>query len=55
MTTGYTWMDMVGLSSVQLPSGLSESYDYDDRCRLSGRRNSDGALTASYEYQLNNE
>ena len=54
-TTSYTWRDISRLESVTLPTGQSESYDYDSRSRMSGRRDSDGRLTQSYEYRLLNE
>lgn len=53
--TSYTWQDLVGLSSVSLPSGQSESYTYDSKGRLSERRDTDGDTTVSYEYNLVNE
>lgn len=53
--TSYTWQDLVGLSSVSLPSGQSESYTYDSKGRLSERRDTDGETTLSYEYNLVNE
>lgn len=54
-STSYTWQDLVGLTSVTLPSGQSENYTYDSKGRLSERRNSDGEKTVSYEYKLVNE
>ena len=54
-TTSYTWKDIARLKSVTMPTGLSESYDYDSHSRMSGRRDSDGRLIQSYEYHLLNE
>lgn len=54
-TTSYTWLDLIGLGSVSLPSGQSESYSYDGRKRLCGRHDTDGETTVSYEYNLVNE
>ena len=54
-STSYTWQDLVGLTSVTLPSGQSESYTYDSKGRLSERKDSDGTSTQTYQYHLNNE
>lgn len=54
-TASYTWQDLVGLTSVTLPSGQSESYTYDSKGRLSERKDSDGTSTQTYQYHLNNE
>ena len=40
----YRWSDMIGLTSVTYPSGLSERYTYDPHNRLSTVRDSDGDL-----------
>lgn len=53
--TSYTWQDLIGLGSVSLPSGQSESYTYDSKGRLSERCDTDGDTTVSYEYNLVNE
>lgn len=50
--TTYTWKDMVGLSSLTLPSGLSASYSYDYYGRLSEERNSDGNAVRHIEGRL---
>ena len=53
--TSYTWQDLVGLTSVSMPTGQGESYEYDDRKRLAEIHDTDGAKTVSYEYHLVNE
>ena len=54
-TTAYQWRDLIGLSGISLPDGRSEHYSYDSRNRLSARQDSDGNMTVSYYYHLENE
>ena len=51
----YSWLDMVGLKSRSMPTGQSESYEYDSRSRLSAIRNTAGQKTATYQYHLRTE
>lgn len=53
--TTYGWQDMIGLSSVQYPNGLSESYQYDNYNRLSSTKDSDGKLVSRLEGRLSSE
>lgn len=53
--TSYTWQDLVGLTSVSMPTGQSESYEYDDRNRLIEIHDTDGTTITSFGYHLINE
>lgn len=53
--TLYTWQDMIGLSSVNYPSGLAESYLYDSHNRLSIIKNSDGKIVSKLTGRLSSE
>ena len=51
-TTSYTWKDLVGLSGVTYPSGLSETYEYDSCNRLYRILDADGNPVTRYRYSL---
>lgn len=53
--SAYTWIDLIGLSSLSSPSGQTEHYEYDSHNRLSVVRNTEGQKTASYLYHLKHE
>ena len=50
--TSFTWKDLVGLSSVTYPSGMSETYQYDSNNRLYRILDSDGNPVTQYQYNL---
>ena len=50
--TSYTWKDLVGLSSVTYPSGMSETYQYDSNNRLYRILDPDGNPVTQYQYNL---
>ncbi|MBQ6302262.1 MAG: hypothetical protein IJK75_07740 [Bacteroidales bacterium] len=51
-TTTYTWKDLVGLAGVTYPSGLSETYEYDQNNRLCRILDADGNPVTKYQYNL---
>jgi len=53
--TTYKWFDMIGLSSVKYPSGLSESYLYDNHNRVSSIKDSDGKIVSCFTGRLSSE
>ena len=50
--TSFTWKDLVGLSSMTYPSGMSETYQYDSNYRLYRILDSDGNPVTQYQYNL---
>ncbi len=51
-TTAYTWKDLVGLAGVTYPSGLSETYEYDQNNRLCRILDADGNPVTKFQYNL---
>ncbi len=53
--TEYEWKDLVGLTYVKDPTGRVTRYEYNDKGRLSGVRDSDSSLVASYDTYLKSD
>lgn len=51
----YQWKDMVGLSSLTNPVGLTEIYGYDYKNRLESIKDDNGKMLKQYLYHLNHE
>ena len=51
----YEWNDMGGISSVTTPSGLKNTYNYDDKNRLETVTDIDGSLIEHHLYHIVNE
>lgn len=53
--TEYEWKDLVGLTSIKDPTGRVTRYEYNDKGRLSGVRDSDSSLVVSYDTYLRSD
>lgn len=54
-TSRYDWKDLVGLTRTEAPSGISESYLYDEKNRLHIVKDMAESPTTKYEYGIKNE
>lgn len=50
--TEYTWKDLIGLTSIKDPTGQITRYEYNDKGKLTGVRDSDSSLVVSYDTHL---
>lgn len=55
MITTYTYLPLIGVSTITPPNGLTEYYTYDDAGRLKEIKNQDGQLLKSYEYHYRSQ
>ena len=53
--TQFNWKDLVGLTGVSEPSGLSETYQYDDHNRPWLIRDANGKIMTLFNYHFKNE
>ena len=54
-TSLYEWKDLVGLTKSTSPSGMYESYTYDNKNRLQTVKDTEGDTVTEYNYSLYNE
>lgn len=55
MITTYTYLPLIGVSTITPPNGLTEYYTYDDAGRLKEIKNQDGQLLKSFEYHYKSQ
>lgn len=55
MITTYTYLPLIGVSTITPPNGLTEYYTYDDAGRLKEIKNQDGQLLKSFEYHYRSQ